>query len=246
LSNRRALSPAWVLHRRDYGDSSLLVELFSLQHGRIGCIAKGAKSGKSPKAIHLQPFNPLLIDLSGRNDLKSLVVSEPSGLPLKLQGQNLYAGFYLNELLMQFLPRLEPMQSTFAWYGELLNQLVENEFAFESALRMFEKHLLDELGLGLELNRDAETGCRIESDQLYLYLPEQGPVKLKSEFDKTSEYPVVCGGSLLALQQGNIENASHLRECKLLMRFIISRHLNGYRFRSRELFAKNSKLEIKP
>ncbi|MEE3169526.1 MAG: DNA repair protein RecO, partial [Pseudomonadota bacterium] len=64
--------PAYVLHRRPWRETSLLVDVFTLNHGRMTVIARGASSAKSPLKAQLQPFQPLMLDWTGRGDLKTL------------------------------------------------------------------------------------------------------------------------------------------------------------------------------
>lgn len=62
---------AFVLHRREYSENSLLVEFFTEHHGRITLLAKGARRARSPLKAVLQPFTPLLLRWSGKGDLKN-------------------------------------------------------------------------------------------------------------------------------------------------------------------------------
>ena len=48
---------ALVLGKKNYGDSSLICNLFSDEYGKITIIAKGAKSIKNPLGALLQPLN---------------------------------------------------------------------------------------------------------------------------------------------------------------------------------------------
>ena len=114
---RVALQPAFLLHHRDYSDSSRIVELFTRGHGRISLFAKGAKRPKSPFRPLLQPFMPLLVSWSGSIDGGQLTGAELAGEAVPVPAQRLMSGFYLNELLLRLTPRGEPVQDVFDVYA---------------------------------------------------------------------------------------------------------------------------------
>ena len=96
--------PAFVLHRRPFSESSLVVELFTRNLGRVAALAKGARRPGSPLRL-LDPFQPLLIGMSGRGELPTLTHAEADGCAYALAGGALFCGFYLNELLLRLLER---------------------------------------------------------------------------------------------------------------------------------------------
>ncbi|SQE31903.1 Recombination protein O [Mannheimia haemolytica] len=96
---------AFVLHRREYSENSLLVEFFTEHHGRITLLAKGARRARSPLKAVLQPFTPLLLRWSGKGDLKTLTKAEPAALTLPMETLSLYSGFYINEVLARVLEK---------------------------------------------------------------------------------------------------------------------------------------------
>lgn len=118
--NRYQLEPAFLLHRRSYSNSSLLVECLTLHHGRFPAIAKGVIGGRGTGAALLQPFVPLKLNWSGRGEVKTITGFEQSGKNMELQGRTLYCGFYLNELLMRLLQRNDPYEELFGYYTEAL------------------------------------------------------------------------------------------------------------------------------
>ena len=99
------LAPAFVLHRRRYGDTSLLLELFAREQGRIAAVARGAAQARSRRSGLLQGFMPLLVTWSGRGEVATLGKAEAAGAPVRLQGTALFCGLYMNELLIRLLPR---------------------------------------------------------------------------------------------------------------------------------------------
>ena len=112
--------PGFVLHSYPYRETSLIVEVFSRDHGRIGLVAKGARRPMSQLRGVLMAFQPLLIDWSGGGEMKTLVRAEWQGGQPLLGGQALLCAYYLNELLMRLLPREDPHPVLFRAYGDAL------------------------------------------------------------------------------------------------------------------------------
>jgi len=113
---RNELQPAFVLHRRPYSNTSLLLEVFLLHEGRMPLLAKGATAGRALGASLLQPFLPLLVSRSGRGEVRTLGRFEAAGPPLPLRGPQLYCGFYVNELMVRLVEREAPHRGLFAAY----------------------------------------------------------------------------------------------------------------------------------
>lgn len=228
---RNELCPAFVLHRRDYRDTSLLLELFLADQGRLPAIARGAKSGRSSRAMLLQPFSPLLVGLSGRGEVKSLTRVEADGRPYGFQGETIYCGIYLNELLMRLLQRGDPYPSLYARYQYTLARLASGESASQ-CLRDFEIALMRELGYGLLLDRTADTNEPIRADQVYDYHIEHGPVIATGNGSASR----IHGRTLICLYRGEVLDEQGRMEAKQLMRRIIGYYLGDKPLKSRELF----------
>lgn len=226
--------PAFVLHTSDYRETSLLVEAYSRNHGRIGLIAKGARRAKTGLRAVLNPFQPLLLSWIGKNDLATLTAAEPDQAALVLSGEALYCGFYMNELLMRLLHRHDPHERLFDAYQAALARL-QTDDEYDAALRIFERHLLQELGYGLVLDHEANASTPIAPDRIYDYLPERGPVP--ADGDQTGGVRIQ-GRSLLALAAGRFSDAQELREAKRLMRRMLAQHLGERPLYSRELFQR--------
>jgi DNA repair protein RecO (recombination protein O) len=113
------LQPAYILHSRPYRDSSVILEVFTPEHGRISALARGArrKSRGGSAAALLQLFTPLLLSFSGRGELKTLTAREAAGTAVSLRGDRLYSGLYVNELLVRLLHRYDPHPQLFVAYG---------------------------------------------------------------------------------------------------------------------------------
>ena len=233
---RVSQEPAYVLHHHDYTETSLLLELFTRRHGRLGVIAKGARRARSPLHTTLIPFQPLVLGFSGRGELPTLTSAEPAGAAPTIVGEALFCGLYLNELLLRLLHRHDPHERLFERYSEALGRLGEGRDT-EAVLRVFEKRLLEDIGFGLVLDHDVQDGAPLQPDHLYRYVPERGPVPaLVAE----GEGIPVQGASLLALACEHLVDETALREAKQLMRALLARHLGERPLISRGLFRPRS------
>ncbi len=174
----QTLKRGFVLHRRDYRNTSLLLELFVAEQGRFACIAKGAKlapRGRSALAALLQPFQPLWLGWVGRGEVKTLTRAEaaaPSIAPsMEHSAERFYCGFYLNELLLRLIDREDPHDALFVFYQQALADLATEPL--DVVLRRFELRLLEELGYALDLRFDRQ-GKPIDLTQCYRYVAGEG------------------------------------------------------------------------
>lgn len=222
---------AFVLHHRAYGETSMLVELFTREHGRIGAIAKGARRPRARHGNILISFQPLIVDWSGKGELVVITEAEARGQNIALQGKALFCGFYINELMLRLLHRYDPHQSLFDIYGQALYGLLDEHT--EAVLRVFEKRLLIELGYGLVLDHEIRGNSPIQPGADYLYIPDAGPVPYENDEDGAVK---IKGQSLLALSRETLNDDAVLQESKMLMRAILGRHLGDKPLHSRKLF----------
>ena len=236
MNSSLTLSPAYILHRKPYSDSSLIVDFFTLQDGRVTCIAKGVKTAKSRKAAIMQPFIPLMMNYSGRGEVKTLRECEAVSNAFKLEGTTLYSAYYVNELLLKILQKHECHADVFASYAHLLQQLEQASDSPEALLRNFEIQLLSDIGYGLQLTHEALSSLPVDPEKKYIYELEQGPTETTNHASQVSGKPVISGNTLLALNEASINDPQQLQESKNLMRYVIRHLLGGYNFRSREFF----------
>ena len=223
------LEPCIILHCQPYRETSLFVDLFGLHSGRVRVVAKGVRRGKSPLAYVLRPFNRVVASWKGRGDLPNLIFCESQGDPVGLRGTSLFSAFYLSELLVYLLPRQDPVPDLFEFFWETLIALSKTSAA-EPLLRYFELTLLETLGYGVELDRDAE-GDPIDFNQAYQYHFEAGFVQAHCESPGA-----VRGSTLQSLYLRNLEDPSEVKEARVLMRYLIQYHLKGRELKSRALF----------
>ncbi|MEC7605463.1 MAG: DNA repair protein RecO, partial [Pseudomonadota bacterium] len=118
MNSRITLQPAYVLHRRPFRNTSLLVDLFTLDFGLIRAVAKGARRQKSRSRALLQLFQPLLVSVSGKGEVKTLTSVESNVSALRLQGVRLLSGLYVNELLSRLLQNQEEHAGLYESYRE--------------------------------------------------------------------------------------------------------------------------------
>jgi DNA repair protein RecO (recombination protein O) len=228
------LQPAYVIHHRPYRDSSALLDVFTAEYGRISLVARGARrqSRRGSSAALLQPFTPLLVTFSGRLELKTLVATEPAQSMLALNGERLFSGMYMNELLVRLLHRNDAHPTLFASYSEALKAL-GGVILVDTVLRRFELVLLEELGYRLELEVDITSGQRIQESQWYRYDPGIGLVACRDVTGSLNS--AFSGAELLAMASGEFGGPVRLA-AKRLLREALAVHLGGEPLRSRELF----------
>jgi DNA repair protein RecO (recombination protein O) len=211
---RIELQPAYVLAQRAYRETSQLVEAFTPAHGRIGLVARGTRGPKSRLRGLLVTFQPLLLSWTESGELGTLIAAESSGRPLPLEGERVFHGWYLNELLTRLLQRHDPHPALYAVYEHTLRELAGAQG--EAALRLFELQLLAELGYGLPLAGALDPARRYRFDF------ERGPQPLPPEAQDG-----YAGASLIALREARLDSPEALRAARRLLRPALARHLGG-------------------
>jgi DNA repair protein RecO (recombination protein O) len=217
-----------VLHQYAYRDTSRIVEAFTAEHGRLTLFARGAAAPKSTLRAVLQPFQRMLVSWSGKADACQLLTAEIDGIATRLAPERLMSGFYLNELLLKLTARSDPHPGIFEAYGAALLALNGTE-PEESALRRFEKRLLEELGYGLELAQTNE-GTPIVPGMFYRFKAESGPQPCVAEAPGA-----VYGKSLADLDAERFADQRSLRDAKRVLRTAIDACLEGRALKSREV-----------
>jgi DNA repair protein RecO (recombination protein O) len=230
---------AYVLHKRPYRETSMLVDFFTLEQGRMSAVAKGARGNvKSDRKSLLQGFQKSELDLSGRSNLKNLGKIEASGVAFSLNEKALYCGFYLNEILSRALPDGEPFEDLFANYEHTLLQLSSvksNELrSLEPILREFELSLLHTMGYLPDFEHDCESEKPIQADYAYYFDAASGFVQTHP-----ANKLAIMGIDILEMTKGEYfddDKQSVRRAAKIVCRAAL-RHLIGDKpIKSRELF----------
>ncbi len=225
--------PAYILHSYPFRETSLIVEAFTRDFGRLALMARGARRPRSVMRGLLLGFQPLEIGWSGKGEVQTLMKVEWQGGQPLLKGQALFCGYYLNELLIHLLPREDAHERLFAQYAEMLQRLAVDPSGRvrESDLRWFEKALLQELGYGLTLDVD-HAGAPIETEALYTYQIERGAQRVDAV---QGSGLVVSGQSLLALAANDFSEPRTLAESKALMRVLMAHYLGGVNLETRKI-----------
>jgi DNA repair protein RecO (recombination protein O) len=235
---------AFVLHARAYKETSLLLDVFCRDIGRLPLLARGARRRESTLRGQLMAFMPLSLSWTGKGEVKTLSRAEwLGGLPM-LRGAALLCGYYINELLVRLLPREDAAPRLFDAYAEALQALAEGgrPEALEAALRRFERRLLAELGYGLCLAQEA-SGRAVEAGAAYVFVPGSGlslaePGQIPAG-EGTGPAPF-AGAALLAMEQDDYAKPATRAAAKRLMRQAIDYALDGQPLMSRQLFLRRS------
>jgi DNA repair protein RecO (recombination protein O) len=229
-SNRVQGQPGFVLHSFPYKETSLIIDMFTRDYGRVHLIAKGAKRPFSRLRGVLQTFQPLSTSWSGKSELRVLIDAEWVGGMLPLEKTALLCGFYLNELLVRLLARDDAHPALFDHYVATLNQLAHGEPA-PIVLRKFERALLRLTGVAADLGRCTVARAQVEPDVLYVVDPERGPRPAQAG----EAWPQVAGKTLLDMEAEHYDDPATQAQSKLLMRFLLAHHLGGATLNTRQI-----------
>jgi DNA repair protein RecO (recombination protein O) len=233
LRRRVQLEPAFLLHHRPYRDSSRILDLFMRDHGRVHLFARGVRGAGRGLGAVLQPFQALLVSWSGSAEGGTLSAAEldAGSATAALPPERLLAAFYLNELLLRLLPPDDAHPELFESYGTALGELAGG--ADEArALRLFEKRLLDTLGLGLDYARVAGSGAAVEPDAYYHVRAERGVL---GPLPSAERADALSGADLLALAGETLESPSSVTAARRALKAALESALDGRVLASRDV-----------
>jgi DNA repair protein RecO (recombination protein O) len=234
--------PAFVLHRYDWSESSLILEVLTRSFGRVALVAKGAKRPSSNFRPVLLPLQRLAVAFGGDAEIRTLKSAEWAGGQVMPTGDALLSGYYLNELVLRLLARDDPHPRLFDAYASAVQVLAsEHGEALQPALRAFELLLLREVGVLPTLDAQTATLAPIEPDARYSLVPEGGLV----ESGDDEERPALSGAQWLALQQAMDDaapfsatlhaTAAALQGLKPQLRALLNYHCGVGTLRTRQL-----------
>ncbi|MGF1763110.1 DNA repair protein RecO [Aliivibrio kagoshimensis] len=229
------LQRCFVLHRRPYSETSLILDVFSEEYGRLSIMSKGARSKRSHLKGALQPFTPLLMKWSGRGSMRTLRQAETISLSLPLTGVMLYSGLYLNELLGRVLESETPYPALFLDYLSALSELAQTENP-EPALRRFELALLSAMGYGVDFLHCSGTGEPVDPDMTYRFREQKGFLA-SIRMDNLTFY----GNELIAISERRFETKEQLKAAKRFTRIALKPYLGAKPLKSRELFVPRAR-----
>jgi len=199
--------PAYVLHRYDWSESSLILEALTRHHGRIALVAKGAKRPSSSFRPVLLPLQPLQLGYGGDAEIRTLKSAEWMGGHVMPTGEALLSGYYLNELLIRLLARDDAHPQLFDAYAGAVQVLAAapegsaQASVQASALRAFELLLLREVGLLPALDVQTSTLAPLQDAVPYALLAEAG-LREAGEGE-----PALAGGAWRALHRALNDSA---------------------------------------
>jgi DNA repair protein RecO (recombination protein O) len=223
---RVELASAYVLHTRPYRNSSLLVDAFSAQFGRISLVAKGASRPRSALQAIRHLFSLCALSWVGHSDLKTLTGVQDLGQPLWLTGKALMSGLYVNELLVKLMDHEDPHPDLFDYYALVIAQLAQGQDP-AVVLRLFEKELIVQLGYDIGLDHSELV---IEAQGQYCFDPQCGIRQVLA--GEEAAQCAVSGETLLALRAESLEVPQVLREARVFLRAVIMHCLGGVRLNS--------------
>ena len=213
---KRILKRVYVLHLREYRETSLIAEVYSRDSGRLSVIFKGIRSRKSRYSGMVQPFVPISLSLFGRSDLKTANNLEFPERPFSITGKNLILGMYVNELLYRLLEKYDPLESVFDSYEYLLQKLEKLNNPI-SSLREFELNLLIDLGYVINFHTDSVSGDAVSAGSHYNFFVNEG-------FRKTIEPDEMSfrGDEIQLIALGKLEEVQAKKVLSLTRRSLAS------------------------
>lgn len=213
--------PAFLLHTRPYRETSLLLEAFTREYGRVGLVARGVRRERSrmPRGV-LQPLQPLLLGWVARGELGTLTAAEAASAPLGLAGDALLAAMYVNELVLRLVGRNDAHAAAFGAYVQCVARLGEGE-SIAWTLRRFERDLLSDIGYAI-VRGGAAAEAPLDAGSCYAYDPDVGLVEVEGPAGRMS----ISGTALIALERDEQPGPAQLAELRRLARTVI-RHLAG-------------------
>ena len=206
-----SLEPAYLLHSRNYRETSLLIELFCQNHGRVALVARGARKKRQVFSL-LQPFVPLLISAKGRGSLLNLTDVELAHAPNNVMSNNLIMALSLNKLIYKNLAPYDAHCDLYNYYAEVLQSLSVKKDK-DKVLLLFSKRLLQCLGYELQLDKTFDRGEDIRADCFYKYDPKRGAFAVSNK----AFVGAVAGSNLLNLATEQLLD-SDLEPIKIIMR----------------------------
>jgi DNA repair protein RecO (recombination protein O) len=235
---RVAEQPGFVLHSYPYRETSLIIDVFSRDHGRVALVAKGAKRPHSALRGVLQTFQPLGLSWTGKGEVRTLTTAEWVGGMLPLAGDALLCGFYVNELLVKFCAREDAHPALFNHYVLTLSRLAHDEPAVQ-VLRSFERVLLRETGYAMNLTRTV-TRQPVVPEGRYVFDPDRG-VREASD-DLPAQWPLISGQTLIDMERDDFSSPQTAAQSKTLMRFLLNHYLGGTPLATRQILIDLQKL----
>jgi DNA repair protein RecO (recombination protein O) len=215
---------AFIMRRREWRNTSLIVDLFTLDYGCVSALAKGARQSVAKSGY--QPFMPLQVSWTGQQELKTLTSVDSYNLPV--DEHNYLALLYVNELIVSFVPRGEANPEIFQAYLKLLH-LAEARLE-QASLRQFELELISALGYFPDISHDAESSEPIQAEMYYQFMIGSGFVSCEE-----TAVDSVKGQAIIDWNEQSYEKHNVCRLAKSVLRSTIDFNLHGKTLKSRDV-----------
>ena len=215
-------TPCYILHRRNFSESSFILEIFSRDYGRINLIAKGAKKNKKYQGTNFDLYQKYNISWISKSELGILTGIDIIKSKTHFISEKAITAFYINEIILKLLHRDEPHVKLFDIYELTLKKLFSNENE-KIILRYFEKQLLESLGYGISFDQDIKTGLSIMPTREYYYKIDSGP---SSDVSLSGEGMIISGKTLFELNNETLSDNENINEAKNLLSMILGKHIN--------------------
>ena len=238
LVKRVNLEPAFVLHTRAFKETSLLVDLFTKNLGRINVVANGARKPKSPLRSVLTPASLFAVSFSGKTELKNLNACELLNHYSLSMPVSFNSIVYVNELLIKSTEKEDPHEEIFNQYQLLCEGLSEKKerIEIEVLLRSFELMLLQELGYGIDLSFESVNGNQIKPKNKYMFDPSLGFTKVEN--DSINSSGIFLGKDILNFSTGDLTEEDSRLASKKIMRLALDYHLGNKSLNIRKYLSK--------
>lgn len=239
---RYVAEPAYVLHVRPWRETSLLVEVLSAEHGRLGLLARGVR-GPRQQALRaaLAPLQSIRFDAVQRGELARLTAAEAIDVAPRMQGDATLSAFYLNELTLRLAPRQDPQPELFRAYGRT-RALIGAGAPLAWTLRRYERDLLDALGVGFDWANDAD-GQAVDPAARYRIDPDGGLRRVGQLGDSRERQRHPTGRVLLALAGDGQPDEDDLPALRRAMRELLMRHLGGRGLRAWDMASELARID---
>jgi|TARA_E500000178_G_scaffold6094_1_gene6189 DNA repair protein RecO (recombination protein O) len=224
------MEPALILHVRPYRETSAIVQMFTQGQGRLAGVLRGYRSKKQGQR-NIQPFSVGTVSWVGRSELVTIQKFESHHF-VALQGEALYAGFYVLELLTRLLRERQQEPQLFHAAMQVLEALEEGD-ALQPALRLFELELLDQLGYGIDFSTAGEP---LQANAFYRFEPQVGFHRVSADEESAR---ALSGRLLQAIASRDFNDTATLDAAKALMRAAIEPLLGDKPLTSRKMFQRH-------
>jgi len=214
----------FLVHRRPFSDSRYQVNFLTRDHGLVQGMLRTRTKDSS-----LHHFAETSLSW---NDSKRLIFFsryEIDQLSV-LQGESLYAGMYLNELVTRTVHTDVVIDGLFDVYRGTIAELKDST-DLEPPLRNFERQLLKGLGFEIRFDYESSNDNPIQPQRKYRYVSETGFTHLPNDNSEG-----ISGGDLLAVASHNYSTMSARRTAKLVLQSALKPLLGEKPLLSRSLF----------